>query len=200
MKQRRTLTTIHLDRATHWLRKVLPEPLEPFETIGYTGPRDIRYPILIAAAAQLERKLLVPGPRLILAAQELLVEKTRCKFWLFAPPFEDVVRTVANKKFDWDLDVLEVPDSDFFLDPEKVVDVEWKKTWEESKDTPCVVVHTSGSTGLPKPAVWTHQALMLLDAGKLMPEYSADTCCVENHLAGRRWYCPMPMLHVSISL
>lgn len=32
----------------------------------------------------------------------------------------------------------------------------FKKTFEVAKDEPFVVLHTSGTTELPKPIVWTH--------------------------------------------
>lgn len=32
----------------------------------------------------------------------------------------------------------------------------FKKTFEAAKDEPFVVLHTSGTTELPKPIVWTH--------------------------------------------
>jgi hypothetical protein len=134
---------------------------------------------------------------LTIAAQKVLVEKTRCKFRLYAPPFEEVVRSVANEKHEWNVQVAGVPELSFFLNPEKAEGVVWTKTWEESKNTPCLVVHTAGTTGMPKPVVYTHQALVHVDAAVLMPEYGPEEDCTENHIAGRLWYSPIPMLHVS---
>ena len=40
-----------------WLRDHLPPATGPFETIAYIGPKDVRYPIVAAAAAKIERKV-----------------------------------------------------------------------------------------------------------------------------------------------
>ena len=40
-----------------WLHNHLPPATQPFETIAYVGPKDIRYPIVAAAAAKIERKV-----------------------------------------------------------------------------------------------------------------------------------------------
>ena len=44
-----------VNHATHWMRKHLPESNEKFDTFAYAGPRDLRYPILAAAAGKLEK-------------------------------------------------------------------------------------------------------------------------------------------------
>ena len=41
--------------AVHWLHRNLPASSEEFQPFAYCGPRDLRYPILAAAAGKLEK-------------------------------------------------------------------------------------------------------------------------------------------------
>ena len=46
-----------VNHAVQWLRKNLPESSEPFQPFAYTGPKDLRYPILAIAAGKLGMKV-----------------------------------------------------------------------------------------------------------------------------------------------
>jgi acyl-coenzyme A synthetase/AMP-(fatty) acid ligase len=49
-----------------------------------------------------------------------------------------------------------VPNIEYFLDQEHP-HYAYDKTFESAKTEPLVVVHTSGSTGVPKPLIWSHE-------------------------------------------
>ena len=40
----------------------------------------------------------------------------------------------------------------------------YEKTFEEAAHDPIVIVHTSGTTGMPKPILWTHAIYATIDA------------------------------------
>lgn len=42
------------NRAAHWLNENLPAS-EPFQCFAYSGPKDLRYPILAVAAAKVQK-------------------------------------------------------------------------------------------------------------------------------------------------
>ena len=42
-----------VNHAAIWLKKELPASSEPFQSFAYSGPRDLRYPILAVAAGKL---------------------------------------------------------------------------------------------------------------------------------------------------
>lgn len=46
----------------------------------------------------------------------------------------------------------------------------FEKTFENAKDEPFVVLHTSGTTELPKPIVWTHD---FCASATILPEPTA---------------------------
>jgi acyl-coenzyme A synthetase/AMP-(fatty) acid ligase len=54
------------------------------------------------------------------------------------------------------LNVLTIPSLHTLLDGQAHT-YPYTKTFEEGKHDPLVVVHTSGSTGMSKPLIWTHE-------------------------------------------
>ena len=62
------------------------------------------------------------------------------------------------------------PLSSFFEDLDKVKHIPFILTWEEAKDKPFCVLHTSGSTGIPKPVFVTYGTFACNDAHQLIPQ------------------------------
>ena len=58
---------------------------------------------------------------------------------------------------------------DEWLAHETVDPYPYEKTFEEAAHDPFIVIHTSGSTGLPKPITLYHGGLATADAHHLMP-------------------------------
>ena len=58
----------------------------------------------------------------------------------------------------------QVAELDRLLTATRVQPYLYEKTFEEAKDDPIVVVYTSGTTGLPKPVIWTNAIAATIDA------------------------------------
>lgn len=87
----------------------------------------------------------------------------------------------------------------------------YPKSWEDGADDPWFVFHTSGTTGLlvlclplaemrltifignPKPVTWTQGMLAVADRMASVPDAEPS---IIDHFALRRWYTPLPALHV----
>lgn len=61
--------------------------------------------------------------------------------------------------------------ADQWFSEEKAPDFPYNRTFEEAKWDPFVVLHTSGSTGLPKPVVARQGMLCISDAYHNLPEW-----------------------------
>lgn len=73
------------------------------------------------------------------------------------------------------------------------------KSYDEAKDDPLVVLHSSGSTGLPKPIVLTHSWISAFDRHRLLKPFEDCAPTLEAFLA-KSLFCSMPPFHVSYAL
>ena len=92
--------------------------------------------------------------------------------------------------------VLNIAEVDDILQPEAVPDYAYNKTFDEASQEPFCVLHTSGSTGNPKPIFWKHSMLATLDATRLLPEFSGRPPWVVIFEEGDRFYSAFPFFHV----
>lgn len=64
--------------------------------------------------------------------------------------------------------ILDCPELDFFIDETPVPHYAYNKTWAEASTEPTLVLHTSGSTGLPKPIIIRHALGAVMDVQHLV--------------------------------
>lgn len=76
---------------------------------------------------------------------------------------------------------------------------EYSKTFEEAKHEPLVVLHTSGTTGTPKPVIWTHEWGDSFGAERYL-EPPEGFECTDRYLKGSRMFSLLPPFHVSFPL
>lgn len=130
-----------------------------------------------------------------------VLEAANCNIWVKPngktyPLVEDFLQKRSMK-------VLELPDLDELLDAEATELYPYNKTFDEAIQDPFCLLHTSGSTGLPKPIAWSNGLIGTMDAVRLLPPTEGD-----NGMApwtsgwddGDRIYSSFPMSHVSLSI
>ena len=88
---------------------------------------------------------------------------------------------------------------DQWLSQESVVHHPYEKSFEEAAHDPFIVIHTSGSTGLPKPITLYHGGLATADAQHVMPSLDGyHPGVVLPTPPGRtRMFASLPPFHVS---
>jgi acyl-CoA synthetase (AMP-forming)/AMP-acid ligase II len=91
------------------------------------------------------------SPRNSIPAHSHLFNRLECKTLLTSSPTPPVVSAIVGAH---PLKVLEVPSVQDLLH-KKYAHYPYTKTFEEAKFDPLIALHTSGSTGMPKPIVWT---------------------------------------------
>jgi thioester reductase-like protein len=122
-----------------------------------------------------------------------LLETTKCQT-IFRPrerPVDDLFEALSKAN---DRTVLELPTLQELLAPEIVDFFPWNKTYADVADESFLVLHTSGSTGNPKPVDIKHSLIASIDAQQLLPD-------VDNrHVTAREWanqrvYTALPPFH-----
>ena len=89
-----------------------------------------------------------------------------------------------------------LPSLDYFLEQTDVLNYPYEKTFEQARFDPLVVLHTSGSTGIPKPVTITHGTFSCIDAYQLIPALGGSET-IGPSLRGMRLFLGFPLFHAA---
>ncbi|KAL4409870.1 male sterility protein [Colletotrichum abscissum] len=170
----------------------VPAP-NTFPTIAYIGPNDARYCIMTVACIKAGYKALFVSPRNPLEAQLNLFKLSDCRLVVRPPSHQSVVEFWVKH---WDMKQIEIEPLHDILSKPQVPNVPYTKTAAEAEWDPFLVLHTSGSTGLPKPIVTKHGSIALTDAQHQFPEWNGTIPIARamESLADVH-FSPMPLFH-----
>ncbi|KPM41877.1 hypothetical protein AK830_g4721 [Neonectria ditissima] len=167
---------------------------DQFPTLAYIGPNDARYVIVMLACVKAGHKALFISPRNSLEGQLSLLEATDCHAVWYASQYQSTVQPWLHKR---DMQSTEVPSADTWLSS-TLPPFPYSKPFEEARWDPLVVLHTSGSTGFPKPITMRQGSFAMADLFPHMPAYNG------SYPMGRVWkeratrmFLPMPMFHAA---
>jgi acyl-CoA synthetase (AMP-forming)/AMP-acid ligase II len=90
-----------------------------------------------------------------------------------------------------------VPELSDLLHPTPVPIYPYNKTAQEAYMDPALVLHTTGSTGLPKPIKWKVGTLSTYEAWRTIPHIGDYVPTTEIYQQSRRAYTSMPLFHTS---
>lgn len=107
------------------------------------------------------------------------------------PPVTDEILDVHE------MQVYQIPELEELLDQDHP-HYHFEKTFEQARGEPLVVLHTSGTTGLPKPIIWTHDWAASFARERQLPPPSGFESS-DSLLLGNRVLSMMPPFHVSIN-
>ncbi|KAK1596905.1 thioester reductase domain-containing protein [Colletotrichum navitas] len=170
-----------------------PEP-GSFPTLTYIGPGDVRYLIVTVACIKAGYKALLTSPRNSFEGHMNLFEKTDCHVIFFDPSFEDVVQPLLEER---PMHAVEVTSADGWLSDDEVPHFPYDKTFDEAKYDPVVVLHSSGSTGLPKPLVARVGMMAIADAFRDVGAFRGSENALRSVMSGSRIFLPMPLFHAA---
>ncbi|KAH8706029.1 hypothetical protein BGW36DRAFT_21546 [Talaromyces proteolyticus] len=162
------------------------------EILPYIGLNDVRYPALIIAAVKAGYSIFVTSPRNSVAAQDHLFKQLNCtKLLTPAPRPPPVVALAEILK----TDVFEIP-SVADLVNKKYPDFEYTRTYPDHVLDKVVVIHTSGSTGMPKPLFYTHDSFhKTLEMGNLSAPEGYES--QNEYMHGKRMFLTLPAFHAA---
>lgn len=100
------------------------------------------------------------------------------------------------------MQVLELPTLDELLNAESTKPYPFDKNFEDAVHEPFCILHTSGTTGVPKPIPWSHGLIGTMDAVRILPPCEGDGGLIpwtSIWEPGDTIYSSFPMSHVSLS-
>ncbi|EFR04290.1 L-aminoadipate-semialdehyde dehydrogenase [Nannizzia gypsea CBS 118893] len=182
-----------VNRTAWWLEAELGKG-SSFPTVGYFGPwNDFRYILLILGCIKAGYKALLPSPRNSIEASVAVLNATSCDIWVTPKERHEMLPQILDRR---PMKVIEIPETDELLNPEPVKAYPYTKTFEEAASDPFCILHTSGSTGLPKPIIWKNSLIGTLDATRLLPKTDQGLPpWTDIFDEGDRFYSAFPLYH-----
>ncbi|KAK4212615.1 hypothetical protein QBC37DRAFT_424658 [Rhypophila decipiens] len=173
-----------------------PEP-NTFPTVAYLGPNDARYQAFALAAVKAGYQALFISPRNSQEGQLNLFELTHCHFIVFDTSFSSLVSPWLQER---DMRaIVALPFDDWFY-ADKVEPFPYNKTFEQAEWDPLLLLHTSGTTGLPKPIVAKQGMMAIGDKfhDKSIGEWNGYKYMIaEMPRKSKRMFLPMPLYHAA---
>ncbi|PGH06213.1 hypothetical protein AJ79_06601 [Helicocarpus griseus UAMH5409] len=143
-----------MDYLATWIDKNVA-PGSKNETLAYMGANDIRYAAFILACMKAGHVPLLLSPRNSLEASRHVLNKTGCSKFVYSVERERQVNELRG--VDSNLEAWAIPDLwDVFSGEEVPPYPLEKKQPKEVEDEVAAIIHSSGTTGLPKPVPLTH--------------------------------------------
>ncbi|KAM0262799.1 hypothetical protein ACHAQJ_001593 [Trichoderma viride] len=166
---------------------------DDFPTVAYIGPSDIRYMIVMLACIKAHRKALYISPRNSLEAQLSLFKVTKCTQILYESSMKSAVEPWLQS---YPMLATEVPPLDVWLQS-TASHVPYNTPFEDARWDPLAVLHTSGSTGIPKPIVVRQGSAAIAD--DLRDVYMDGSPVFWSQLPTycSKMFVPMPLFHMA---
>ena len=132
-----------------------------FEIIAYIGINDFRYLIVELAAIKCGFPVLLPSLRNSDANNSSLFRTLNCTKFFYSDPYQSKASVL-------EVDAFCVPTLDEILSGNSPK-YPYHKSWQQAKLDPVLIIHTSGTTGNPKPITYNNAFLAVLDSARKVP-------------------------------
>ncbi|GKT43440.1 non-canonical non-ribosomal peptide synthetase FUB8 [Colletotrichum spaethianum] len=165
-----------------------------FETIVYFGLPDVRYAMILMAVAKTGHKVLNCSHFNSLVFNLSLCEKMDCSTLLHTEGVDAMIDPLLQARPMREV-LLPTLDSLFDDNAEPPQPYPYNRSFAEGIDDPISVGHTSGTTGLPKPVVWTQRSFAVISVWKSIPDLDGRPSVEKLFRESHRCYQTMPIYH-----
>lgn len=135
---------------------------------------------------------LYPSPRNSIEGTQALFERTQCRALITSSEIK--VEQLLTENGPRHIVIGSLTD---LLSESDVAPYPYGKAFEEAHNDPLLVIHTSGSTGLPKPVTLYHGGLATVDKQQTLPPFKGQKAQVTFFRSKSRSFSALPPFHVS---
>jgi acyl-CoA synthetase (AMP-forming)/AMP-acid ligase II len=157
---------VFASRVAHKYKSLIPQrssSSDPETVVGLLGSSNLEYLISILALTKLGHTVLFLSTRISTAAYSSLLETTGAKHIIYAQPFRDIIAQVKNGLPNLQLhDIVDSTDYDNPVTENDHLNTRFDQNLQPEVEATKIswIIHSSGSTGLPKPIYQTHKAAL----------------------------------------
>ncbi|KAK6725307.1 hypothetical protein SNK04_004112 [Fusarium graminearum] len=166
---------------------------EEFPTIAYIGSNDMRYTIMLFACIKAGFKALFISPRNTPMVQLSLFEATRCNTLYYTESMSAAIAPCLDQR---SMQSFTIDSLDHFLNVESSP-FPYNRSIDQSRFDPLVVLHTSGSTGIPKPIVVKQGSFYVFESMIHQGPYQGCEYALASWGQGVKVFVSMPMFHAA---
>ncbi|RAL10259.1 putative NRPS-like enzyme [Aspergillus homomorphus CBS 101889] len=182
-----------VDACARWIEARIGRAKQP-ETIAYMASNDVRYLVFLLASHKTGYQPLLPSTRLSDEAYKHILTATKCQKFFYTPDKQRRVSEIQTVQPDTKL--FEVPSLVEFLETDSSP-YPFEKTFKEAEDEVAIIIHSSGTTGMPKPVPLTHGFLATLDIGAYISRPEGRRSALFNDLQpGQLVLSTTPLFHL----
>ncbi|KAH9885216.1 hypothetical protein F4778DRAFT_761532 [Xylariomycetidae sp. FL2044] len=166
------------------------------ERFLYMGPNDIRYIIWCLAAMKARRCVLFPSPGNPIAANRRFFQTVGAQKLVYAPEAAEMLSPLLHAVGNM---IQATPSCDYreLLDKGTVDQYPFQASFDDIKDEKFLGLHTSGTSGHPKPIYWSYLASTILHSSLTNPPESPEGPGAFARLAqGQELLVPFPLFHL----
>ncbi|KAJ6024116.1 NRPS-like enzyme [Penicillium herquei] len=171
------------------------------QVLAYIGANDLRYSIFMLACMKTGHQALLLSTRNSQAASRHLFQETKCSIIVdgteklrMQQMVDELVTDCADIPLQrwciaslWDI---------FSPELEKAKHYPHQKTFADLEDTPAIIIHSSGTTGNPKPVIISHGYLATFDRLRVLPiPPGRQHTCFSLRANGQLRFMYGPMFH-----
>lgn len=179
---------------SHWIDDILGKGTT--SVIGYIGIQDFRYWIMMLAAIKTGHPLLLPSIRNAISNTQNLIRASNCSILFHSgigTPIGSQARDLRESLPG--LEIYAIPSlEDMTSTPATCY--AYTKSYSNSKSDIVLILHTSGSTGHPKPIFINHAAMNRVDMDRFVPGVEGRTVA-SSFLFEGPLYNGSPFFHLS---
>lgn len=191
----KTLTFGQLSQAVskmaRWIEKTIGTS-NSRETITFMDRQnDIRYIFAIIASMKTGYKILLASTRNSEAGQRAILQRTQSKKFLHGQGMRDEILALQDEHTP--IEAFEIPPMNYFLNDEKVEHYEGSVS--SDPDDIVAIIHTSGSTGIPKPIYLRNGYVACLDRTRQLELPEGRRSRGNRFFGTDRAFCSLPWFH-----
>ncbi|KAJ9646719.1 hypothetical protein H2204_000411 [Knufia peltigerae] len=182
-----------VDWTAWWIQRTIGTSTEA-EVLAYMGTQDVRYSIFTIASLKTGHATLLPSPRNAIEGHLHLIRETKCRHLVYSKGRDiNLSQLQANTQ---NLQFWEIP-SLYQMLHDPVERFSFTKEYEDAENEVAVIIHSSGSTGLPKLIPMTNGYLSVQDNFSTLPELDGDRRAIWSiPRSDERSLCVNPLFHL----